>query len=132
MKTFWPVLIVSPDLQIRRYIASVLESWGMESLCASTVRQARGILMQRAIPLVFSEDQLQDGDFQDVVHAAKFNHPATRVVVASRRPSDDLRYIRSMPELAETDVIPYPGYVHDVQLAIARALRKTASVTNAA
>jgi hypothetical protein len=104
----------------------------MESLCASTVRQARGILMQREIPLVFSEDQLQDGDFQDVVQAAKFNHPATHVVVASRRPGDDLRFVRSVPDLAETDVIPHPGYVHDVQSAIAHALRKAAQAPSAA
>ena len=47
-------------------------------------------------------------------------------------PGDDLRFVRSVPDLAETDVIPYPGYVHDLQSAIAHALRKAAQAPSVA
>lgn len=131
MKNLWPVLIVSPEMGNRRYIASVLEGWGMESLCAGTVKEAREILMKREIPLVFCEDRLPDGDFQEVVQAAKFNYPAAYVVVTSRRMGDVNQFMLS-GDLATMEVIPCPCYVNDVQWAIVHAMRKAGQVQNVA
>ena len=132
MKVSWPVLIVSPDRENCRTIASILDGWGLDILCAATVAHARRILLQRSVSMVFSEDCLSDGNYRDVLRAAKLGNPSAHVVVTSRRFDPDFYKQSSVAPPGTVEVIPCPCYLSDVQWAIVHAMRKAPLTAQAA
>jgi len=129
----WPVLIASPDIENCRHIANTLERWGFDPVWASTVQQAREVLSSRSVPLVFCEDRLGDGDFRDVIHAARLAPSKVRVVVTSRqRGRRQHRESVEAIRIGAFEVIACPCYPTDLDWAVVHALRDAAQETTAA
>ena len=82
----WPVMVVSPDLENRRNIARVLSSQGLDPICIGTVKECREILDRQEVALIFSDRDLSDGDYRDIL-ASTVCYPQkkrARVVLMSR------------------------------------------------
>lgn len=71
MEDAWEVVVASPDLEKRLSVAAMLTQQGVDTICASTVDQFREVLHGRNIGLVFCDRQFADGDYHDVVEAAR-------------------------------------------------------------
>ncbi len=67
----WEVVVASSDLEKRLSVAAMLTQQGIDTICASTVDQLREVLNGRNIGLVFCDRQFADGDYHDVVEAAR-------------------------------------------------------------
>jgi len=77
------VLVACNDCESRCALASILEDLGLDLVFASSVDQARAILLGRPIRLVFCEDALPDGSFRDVLHTLKLAGSRVPLVVCS-------------------------------------------------
>src|SRR5579863_1041255 len=105
------VLSSNPDRAIA--LADILKTQGMEPACAVTVRQYREVLLKRGLDVVFCDPKLSDGDYKDVINAARSAGSLARVVVTSR--------LASWPEFLEAmrvgafDVISTPCRAKDVE-----------------
>jgi DNA-binding NtrC family response regulator len=64
-------LIVSPNPRTWQKMSASLETSGMDVICCSTVAEAREVLEQEPLPLVFCEEWLRDGTYHDLLGAAK-------------------------------------------------------------
>jgi ActR/RegA family two-component response regulator len=115
------VLIATADLETCRGLASILSQWGLESICAATVYEAKALLARQGVPMVFCEDHLADGSFRDVLGAAKLAKSKARVVVTSR--TDDMNGYLEAIQLDAFDVIPCPCRPADVHRVVSHALR---------
>lgn len=71
MEDTWEVVVASPDLEKRLSVAAMLTQQGVDTICASTVDQFREVLHGRNVGLVFCDRQFADGDYHDVVEAAR-------------------------------------------------------------
>lgn len=71
MTDTWEVVVVSSDLEKRLSVAAMLTQQGVDTICASTVDQFREVLHQRNVGLVFCDREFGDGDYHDVVEAAR-------------------------------------------------------------
>jgi DNA-binding NtrC family response regulator len=74
------VLLVGSDSECRRTLADVLRFWGMEGMFASTISEARTILLEQPIGLVFCESHLPDGGFPELLEAGASRKFAFRLV----------------------------------------------------
>lgn len=84
MEDAWEVVVASPDLEKRLSVAAMLTQQGVDTICASTVDQFREVLHGRNIGLVFCDRQFADGDYHDVVEAARSSaSKVPKVVVMS-------------------------------------------------
>jgi DNA-binding NtrC family response regulator len=62
-------LVLSPNLENRQHVSSILSQQDVDHFCAATVAQCRELLQSTDVELVFCERQLSDGDFRDVLAA---------------------------------------------------------------
>ena len=115
----WEVLIATADLETCRRIASILSQWGLAPICAVTVAKTTALLARQAIRMVFCDDRLADGNFRDVLGAAKLAQSNARVVVTSRDLSGYLEAVR----LGAFDVIACPCRPADVHRVVSQAMR---------
>ena len=117
----WEVLIATADLETCRRIAHILSQWGLAPVCAVTVAKTTALLAQQGIRMVFCDDRLADGNFRDVLGAAKLVQSKARVVVTSR--TDDPGGYLEAVRLGAFDVIPCPCRPADVHRVVSHALR---------
>jgi DNA-binding NtrC family response regulator len=78
------VLIASSNRETRQRFTRIFEPWHLELVSCSSLKAAREILAQRAVFLVFCQDHLTDGNYQDLLAVAKNSRPTPRLVVAFR------------------------------------------------
>lgn len=84
MARVWEVVIASADLENRRRVLGMLTHQGVDCLCASTVSQCQEILNGRKIGLLFSDRNLSDGSYQDILRlTGGSGNLSTKVVVMS-------------------------------------------------
>jgi DNA-binding NtrC family response regulator len=77
------VLVACKDYESRCALASILADFALDLVFASSVDQARAILLGQPIHLVLCEDILPDGSFRDVLHTLKLAGSGTPLVVCS-------------------------------------------------
>lgn len=113
------VMIVCASSECRRVLGEVLHSWDLAVVSADTVGEAKGILRQAAVLVVFSEDVLSDGSYRDLLELAAQKRPPVRLVVLLR---DHNQYAETL-SLGAYDALPVPLERADVQWMVIHALR---------
>jgi DNA-binding NtrC family response regulator len=111
------VLVVGSELECRRTLADVLGLWGAEGIFASTISEARKILLERAIGLVFCESHLPDGGFTELLDAAASKTFPVRLVAILHDGNEYGNAIR----LGAFEAILVPCQRSDIQWAIIQA-----------
>jgi DNA-binding NtrC family response regulator len=84
MNTSQHILVASPEIESRRMLVAVLNEEGLSTISVSRVRDCQDVLTTRFIRLVFCEPRLSDGNYRDVLAAARGLKHQVRVVVTSR------------------------------------------------
>jgi DNA-binding NtrC family response regulator len=118
------VLVVSPELDVRKPLLETLESLQVDITVCATRVQAQEILITKQVDIAFCDEYLPDGTYADLVHATNDSSSGPRVVVTTRTGDWDL-YFAALEEGA-FDVIRCPCYAQDVAMTIARLLTELA------
>ncbi|HKT46787.1 MAG TPA: response regulator [Candidatus Acidoferrales bacterium] len=121
MKTSLPILVASADLESRRALKEILEREGYDAICTSRLSECVDVLASHDVQLVFSEKNLADGSYRDLMQRLKALRPNTRVVVTSRHADWD-EYKEVLQEGA-FDLIASPCQPTDVLWMIIQAKR---------
>ena len=121
MASAWEIAIVSSDPEHIGSVAAILKKQGLDCICTSTLGQYTKALSKRAIGLAFCDPNLSDGDFRDVISAARSGVSKARVVVTSR--------LGDWPEFLDAiragafDLISMPCRSKDVEWMVIQAKR---------
>jgi DNA-binding NtrC family response regulator len=117
----WRVLIISSEAN-RDIVKSAMSHWGLEPTCCSSFQQARSLLPDETLSLIFCEDRLADGTYRDLLRG--FGKPLkTRFVVISPAPELEAAYNEAL-QLGAFDMIASPCSKSDVQWMIIRAVQE--------
>jgi DNA-binding NtrC family response regulator len=111
------VLVVGSDSDCRRTLTEVLGLWGMGGSFVSTIAEARKMLLEPPITLVFCERGLPDGGLTDLVDAAASKRPPARLVAVLHDADDYANAIRE----GAFEAVLIPCRRPDVQWAIIQA-----------
>ncbi|MGH9398078.1 MAG: response regulator [Terriglobia bacterium] len=118
-------LVAVPDASVRNALANALETKGVEALFASTLGEARTILKREAVAVVFCQNRLEDGGFEDVLPENARLTPKIPIVVCS--PSDDSGVYMDVMSRGAFDFIAFPYSRHEIEWVLSCALRGTAA-----
>ena len=116
------ILVVSSELENRRALNAILHKEGHDTISASRVSECLEALQTQNVSLIFCDRRLSDGNYRDVVAAARDSHPNARVVVTSRLADWD-EYLDALHHGA-FDLIASPCQPTDVLWAIVQARRE--------
>ena len=119
--TSYPVLIASSDIENRNAIRAILTEDGLNTICASTVKETQEVLAMTPVSIVICDRQLADGSFRDLLHLAKREKPQVLVVVTSRK--GDWRDDVAAKQVGAFEVILSPCQRSNVEWAVITALR---------
>jgi DNA-binding response OmpR family regulator len=119
--TNYPVLIASSDIENRNAIRAILAEDGLNSICASTVKETQEALANTPVSIVICDRQLADGSFRDLLQLAKREKPQVLVVVTSRK--NDWKDDVAAKQAGAFEVIPSPSQRSNVEWAVIMALR---------
>ncbi len=99
-----------------------MSHWSLEPICCSSLQQARSLLPDESLSLIFCEETLPDGTYRDLLHG--FEKPLkTRLVVITPAPQLEQLYEEGM-QLGVFDVIASPCRKSDVQWMVIRAIQE--------
>jgi DNA-binding NtrC family response regulator len=115
-------LVVSPNIEVRRALLRRLEALSTDVIVCSTRAQAQEVLSRQTVDVVFCDERLPDGSYDELIHSNHWDHRIPRVVVTTRTGEWDL-YFEAVTKGA-FDVIRSPWYAADVEMAVIRALRQ--------
>jgi two-component system response regulator (stage 0 sporulation protein F) len=116
------VLVACKDYESRCALASILADFALDLVFASSVDQARAILLGQPIRLVLCEDTLPDGSFRDVLHTLKLAGSGTPLVVCSLLGEID-EYLEAM-ESGAFDFIAPPFRPTELESIVNSALNE--------
>jgi DNA-binding NtrC family response regulator len=117
----WQLVIASTDMEDRRAMCNVLVKQGLEPIAASTVRECAEIVARENVGLMFCARSLADGDYRDLLVAARHGKRKARIVLTTRV-TDWNEYLEAM-RLGTFDVISAPCRPTDMEWMIIQALR---------
>jgi ActR/RegA family two-component response regulator len=115
------IAILSSNHSRSANLSDILKKQDIDPICAITVKQYRDLMSKQALDLVFCDCKLPDGDYRDVINAARLAGSQARIVVTSR--------LASWPEFLEAmragafDVISTPCRYKDVEWVMIQAAR---------
>jgi DNA-binding NtrC family response regulator len=119
--TAWRILIISAEGN-RDLIKSSMNHWAMEALWCGTLQEARGLLPDATLSLIFCEDTLADGTYRDLLNI--LGKPLkSRLVVISQQSHIELKYQEAIG-LGAFEVITSPCRPSDVQWVVIRAIQE--------
>jgi DNA-binding NtrC family response regulator len=127
------VLISSQDLAVWGQVASVLQSRGLALTRFHSLKEACRALRRENVLVVFCENQLIDGTYEDLLKAARKVRSRTRVVVTSPKSdwTDPSMYLNAK-ELGAFDVLREGYGPKDVEWVVICAIRDEEAVRAAA
>jgi DNA-binding NtrC family response regulator len=126
MSSYPQILVASPNLANRTSLATVLQREGLSTLLVSRVSDCQELLASLDIRTVFCERHLPDGNYRDVLFAARSLKKSVQLVVTSSVPDWD-QYLEALREGA-SDLIASPSPPFEVLSAVAPARKRTRSV----
>jgi DNA-binding NtrC family response regulator len=103
-------------------LTEILRKEGHDTICASRVSECLEALETQNISLIFCDRRLSDGNYRDVVAAARASRQHAKVVVTSRLADWD-EYLDALHHGA-FDLIASPCQPTDVLWAIVQARRE--------
>jgi len=115
-------LVVSPNIEARRALLRTLEALSTDVIACSTQTQAEEVLSRQTVDVVFCDEHLPDGSYDELIHPNHRDRRIPRVVVTTRTGEWDL-YFEAVTKGA-FDVIRSPWYASDVEMAVIRAQRE--------
>lgn len=126
------VMIGTPDSAFWRKFASIPESRDVSPVGFSSIEQACHALAEEKVLLIFCENQLADGTYEDLLAAAKNVRSEARVVVTGVEPTqfDSLGYCRARA-LGAFDVLGESYGPKDLEWVVLCAMRDEAGVHEA-
>ena len=127
------VMIGSEDLATWRHVTNVLESKGLGLTRFRSVKEACRALGRENVLVVFCENQLIDGTYEDLLTAAKQVRSRTRIVVTSSKSNwaDPVTYLKAK-ELGALDVLRESFGPKDIEWVVICAIRDEQAVRAAA
>ena len=99
-----------------------MSQWALETTSCSTVHDARHMLANAGFSLIFCEDQLSDGTYQDLL-GPTVKPAKSRFVVLSPNPELDDKYDEAM-RLGAFEMIASPCRKSDIQWIVIRAMQE--------
>ena len=127
------VMIGSEDLAIGGQLTNVLESKGLGLTRFRSVKQTCQAPSRENVLVVFCENQLVDGIYEDLLTAAKQVRSHARIVVTSSRSNrTDLTTYLKAKELGTFDVLRESYGPKDVEWVVICAIRDEKAVRAAA
>jgi DNA-binding NtrC family response regulator len=117
----WRVLIVSAEMN-REFVRNAMSQWAMEMVSCSSLQEARGLLPDSTLSLIFCDEMLPDGTYLDVLNI-QGKTPKTRVVVISDKSHLEEQYQQAM-DAGAFEIIASPCRASDVQWVVIRAIQE--------
>jgi DNA-binding NtrC family response regulator len=99
-----------------------MSPWGLEPICCSSLREARALLPDDSLSLIFCEEKLADGTYGDLLRGSG-NPLRTRFVVISSAAELEQIYDEAL-NLGAFDIIASPCRKSDVQWMVIRAIQE--------
>lgn len=125
------VLVLTPNLEVRQPLLRTLDRLSTDTVTCSTRAQAEELLSRQDFVLIFCDEHLADGSYQDLVHFRDSAREVPRVVVTTRTGEWDL-YFKALNKGA-FDIVRAPWHPTDIEMILIRALREQGHpVTSAA
>lgn len=121
MLSSFDVLVVSSDVVVRRHLAEILVSLGIDPVRLSTLRECHEVLAQKRVGLVFCDPHIADGNYQDLLAAYPADGSRPRVVVTSC--TADWEEFNEAMRCGAFDVISVPCRHTDVEWMVIQAKR---------
>src|SRR5580658_3136482 len=84
MNVPWQIVVASADLEDRRAMVNILAKQGLDPIVASSVCECQASMERGNVGLVFCARSLSDGDYRDLLQAARASTRRTRIVLATR------------------------------------------------
>jgi DNA-binding NtrC family response regulator len=133
MKGKMQVMIGSSDLANRGRFTEILQSRGLSLTRFQSIEQACNALARGNILLIFCENRLVDGTYEDLLKAAKSVRSPARIVVTGLESDqfDSLGYSRAR-ELGAFDVLRKSYGINDLEWIVICALREEEGVRTVA
>jgi DNA-binding NtrC family response regulator len=125
-------MIGSPDVAVWRMFTNIPEAKDFSLVRFQSIQEARKALTQENVLLIFCQNRLVDGTYEDLLAAAKNVRSHARIVVAGLDADqfDALGYCKAR-DLGAFDVLRKSYGVKDVEWAVICAIRDEAGVRNA-
>jgi DNA-binding NtrC family response regulator len=117
----WQIVIASADLEDRRAMVNILAKQGLDPIVAASVAACQQSVAQENVGLIFCARSLADGDYRDLLLAARAGKRRTRIVLTARITDWD-EYLEAM-RLGAFDVISAPCRPTDMEWMLLQALR---------
>jgi DNA-binding NtrC family response regulator len=121
MNVPWHIAVASADLEDRRAMINILAKQGLDPIVVSSVGECQVSMAQENVGLMFCAHSLADGDYRDLLIAARAATRRTRIVLTIRLTDWD-EYLVAI-RLGAFDVISAPCRPTDVEWMIIQALR---------
>jgi DNA-binding NtrC family response regulator len=123
------VMIGSPDLAVWRMFTNIPEAKDFSLVRFQSIQEACRALAQENVLLIFCENRLADGTYEDLLAAVKNVRSQARIVVAGLDADqfDALGYCRAR-DLGAFDVLRKSYGVKDLEWAVICAIRDEAGV----
>ena len=78
-------LVVSPNIELRRPLLRTLEALSTDVIVCSTRTQAEEVLSSQTVDVVFCDEQLPDGSYEELIHSNHCDNRIPRVVVGENQ-----------------------------------------------
>jgi DNA-binding NtrC family response regulator len=122
LHTEFNVLLISPNFESRRAISKVLESLSLQVVSCSTLSQARQALSLQRPNLIFCDERLSDGGYEDFLKLDYEGRISPPVVVLTR--TGEWEFYMDATRRGAFDVIRSPWCPTDIELSLIRAARE--------
>lgn len=133
MESKMQVMIGSSDLAVWERFTDILRSRGLAPKRFHSIKQACNALSQENVLLIFCENRLVDGTYEDLLTAAKRVRSQARIVVTGLESDqfDSLGYCKAR-ELGAFDVLRNSYGIKDLEWVVICAIRDEEGVRTAA
>jgi DNA-binding NtrC family response regulator len=121
MESYPHALVASSHLECRRLLLRILDDLRVNTLSSATLAETQDLLSRRGVALVFCDDRLTDGSYQDLLRTLRSWKKVPRIVVTTRI-GEWKEYLEAL-RLGAIDMIQYPYRPADVELNVIRATR---------
>jgi len=89
MNVLSQIVVASPDMESRRSLATILTRLGLDPICISSVSECRVMLAKENVGLVFSDRDLADGNYRDILAASRSTRRQPSIVLTGQHGNSD-------------------------------------------
>ncbi len=122
MRSQIAVLVVSARLENKKALLRILNDLPVDVFTVTTQAQAREVLAQRAISIVFCEERVPDGTYLDLLAHTLTRHESVQFIVMLF--AGEWTHYAEALRFGASEVVRCPLLPTDVELALIHAMRK--------